>query len=168
MIFLTVGTQLPFDRLVRSVDDWCKTTGSSDIFGQIADPGRDGYQPRHFEWQAFVEPEEFKHRFDEAQFIVSHAGMGSIITALTLNKPIVIMPRRAALNEQRNDHQLSTVARFSNRPGVYAADDESKISGHLNDLMNDPASVDYGDMSPFAEEKLIKSLRSFIHSGSLD
>ena len=56
MIFLTVGTQLPFDRLVAAVDDWCAARGESDVFGQICDPGPDGYRPKHFEWVADLDP----------------------------------------------------------------------------------------------------------------
>ena len=36
MIFLTIGSHEPFDRLVRYVDEWCAERGRDDaVFGQI-------------------------------------------------------------------------------------------------------------------------------------
>lgn len=165
MIFLTVGTQLPFDRLTRSVDAWCEMHPDQRVFGQIAEPGPENYRPSHFEWAPFVEPAEFDRRFQEADLIIAHAGMGSIITALTLAKPILILPRRADLREQRNDHQLATASRFSTRPGVHAAADESEVGSLLNRLC---AAVQGGGPSSvnpaYAEDRLIAFLRDFIGS----
>ena len=48
---------------------------------------------------------------DAAAAIVAHAGMGTILTALETGKRLLVMPRRAALGEHRNDHQLATVSR---------------------------------------------------------
>jgi UDP-N-acetylglucosamine transferase subunit ALG13 len=47
MIFLTVGTQFPFDRLVRAVDE-AFDNGAIDeeVFAQI---GETSYRPRNFE-----------------------------------------------------------------------------------------------------------------------
>ncbi|MEM1345650.1 MAG: glycosyltransferase, partial [Pseudomonadota bacterium] len=100
MIFLTLGTQLPFERLVRAVDAWAGAR-QAVVFAQIPDPGEGGYVPRHMEWTARLAPEDFTRRCESAQVIVSHAGMGSIITALSLAKPLILMARRSALGEHR-------------------------------------------------------------------
>ena len=42
MILVTVGTDLPFDRMVRVVDDWAGETGRRDVFAQI---GEGGWEP---------------------------------------------------------------------------------------------------------------------------
>ncbi len=39
MILVTVGTDGPFDRLIRIVDDWACRNNRSDIFAQIGDGG---------------------------------------------------------------------------------------------------------------------------------
>ncbi|MBK7405909.1 MAG: glucuronosyltransferase [Phycisphaerales bacterium] len=158
MIFVTVGTQLAFDRMVRPIDEWAGRTGRADVFAQI---GPSEWIPRHIEWKAFVDPGEFAARAREAAAIVAHAGMGSIITALTYGKPIVIMPRRAALGEQRNDHQLATAARFEGRTGVFVAHDETELPAILDGL----ADLQAGEpIPPFAAPTLIKAIREFIDS----
>ena len=35
MIFATVGTQLPFDRLIAAVDRWAGTRPGREVFAQI-------------------------------------------------------------------------------------------------------------------------------------
>ena len=87
MIFLTVGSELAFDRLVKAVDEWCFSRQRDDVFGQIAAPGPNGYYPKHFPWEGFVTPAKYEQLIEEADLIVGHAGMGSIITALTKEKP---------------------------------------------------------------------------------
>ncbi|MEM9010037.1 MAG: glycosyltransferase [Pseudomonadota bacterium] len=165
MIFLTVGTQLPFDRLVRTIDDWAGThpEAAGQLFGQIAEPGPDGYRPRHFEWVPFLAPAEHRARFETADLILSHAGMGSIITALDLGKPIVIFARRAHLSEQRNDHQAATVERFRQRPGVHAAADETELRSRLDHLTQaGGASAGGQALAPFADDSLIAAIRGVI------
>ena len=42
MIFVTVGTDSPFDRLMQVVDEWAAASGRTDVFAQIGegdDPG---------------------------------------------------------------------------------------------------------------------------------
>lgn len=156
MIFVTVGTQLPFDRLVRVVDAWAGETGRDDVFAQIG-PSR--FRPEHIRFQPFVEPDEFARRASEATAIIAHAGMGSILTALQHGKPIVIMPRRADLGEQRNDHQLATAARFEGRAGVSVARDERELPEILARLDQLRAS---DPIPPFASPGLIAAIREFI------
>ena len=164
MIFLTIGTHEPFDRLVQCVDEWCGAQGrGADVFGQITD--RAEYLPRHFDSVPSLSPEEYGRRFDAAEFIVSHAGMGSIITALTKQKPIIILPRRGHLRETRNDHQFATMQRFRSWPGIMAAADEAELAGMLDQAASGEAAKSH-KLSPFADDDLIDSVRSFIHAGT--
>ena len=163
MIFLTLGTQLPFDRLVRAMDIWCADTPDQTVFGQIATSSSENYLPKNFEWKDFVEPDEFKSLYEEADLIVAHAGMGSIITALTGAKRIMIMPRSAALNEHRNDHQMATANRFKDRENVYVADNEHVFSKLLTELIEVKYVAGYTKADEFAEPSLINAIRDFIH-----
>ncbi|MDX2132716.1 MAG: glycosyltransferase [Planctomycetota bacterium] len=157
MILVVVGTQLPFDRMTRAVDDWCGRTAQRDVFAQI---GPTKWRPKHMQFAEFLDPAEYRRRFVESTLLVAHAGMGSIIDALTAAKPIVIMPRRAALGEHRNDHQLATVSRFSRYPGVYAASDENALPRILDEARVLTAGSAVG---PHASPQLVERLRSFIH-----
>lgn len=163
MIFLTVGTQLPFDRLVRAVDEWCGDVERDDVFGQIADPGDTGYYPKNFEWAKFVDPVKFTSCFEESSMVIGHAGMGTIISGLTLGKPVVIMPRLAELREHRNDHQVATARQFKGRNMVFVADTETELSDTLNDAAVSASESGEEQASLFASDELVTTLRNFIH-----
>jgi UDP-N-acetylglucosamine transferase subunit ALG13 len=125
MIFLTVGTQLPFDRLVTSMDDWAAGQVGLSI---IAQTGQSSYQPLHLECHGSLTPEAFQQLFFQAEVIVGHAGMGTIIKSLEYGKPLVMMPRREDLGEHRNDHQLATAARFSDRDSIRTIESSEQLS----------------------------------------
>lgn len=117
MILVTVGTQLPFDRLIRIIDEAAPGIGQP-VFAQTAGGA---YVPQNIGWQAMVKPMEFDALMAEASFIVGHAGVGTVLMAQKHMKPIIVFPRRASLGEHRNEHQLATVAALENRQGIYVA-----------------------------------------------
>lgn len=159
MIFLTIGSHEPFDRLIAAVDDWAGRNPGRRIFGQITDRAR--YRPRNFEHTATLTPEQYAETCSKAECLVSHAGMGSIITALDLGKPIVIIPRRAHLGETRNDHQFDTLERFRNKPGIFAAEDEIHLEKALEVALGSGSSnTSSSSFPPFADPDLIAFLRS--------
>lgn len=131
MIFVTVGGQLPFDRLVHVVDSWAMRRGRHDVFAQV---GRSTSPPAYIRWERFLSPDDFESKAREAQVIVAHAGMGSILTAFELGKPIIVMPRRAHLGEHRNDHQWATVKHLGEQRGVTVAADEDELLARLEQL----------------------------------
>lgn len=164
MIFLTTGSELPFNRLVRAVDMWCATKGRSDVIGQLGRLGPDDHQPAHFQWHAFLAPDEYNRLFAEAEVIVAHAGMGSIISALTLSKPILMLPRLARLNETRNDHQVATLRRFVEREGVYGAETEEEIPALLDRILGSDLVSSDRKISSYADEAFTGALRTFLLS----
>jgi UDP-N-acetylglucosamine transferase subunit ALG13 len=156
MIFVTVGVQLPFDRLVGAVDTWAGTRDRSDVVAQI---GASKYVPKHIRCQATMTPTEFKRCVTEATAVVAHAGMGSIITALELGKPILIMPRRAALGEHRNDHQMSTARLMAEQNIVTVAQDEDELVDYLDRIETLGRSA---GISSHAGSQLVGRISAFI------
>jgi len=159
LIFVTVGGQLPFDRLVESVDQWAARRGRSDVFAQIAEAS---YAPRSIEAQAFLSPDEFARRMAEATAVVSHAGMGTILTVLELGKPALVLPRRLAFRETRNDHQVETARRFAERGLLLAAQDQSAMPDLLDRLESHPGPARIGRS---AAPELVRRLREYALAG---
>lgn len=165
MIFLTVGSELPFDRLVRTIDEWCVDRGRQDVFGQIAEPGTGGYRPTNFEWRPFLSTHDYDQHCRDADLIVGHAGMGSIITAMTYMKPIVIMPRKAAFKETRNDHQIATAEWLGERNGVLVAQDEVVLRAVLDRASeHGTARTLESPLEPYAEPRLLATIRDYLLS----
>jgi exopolysaccharide biosynthesis glucuronosyltransferase PssE len=166
LILLTVGTQLPFDRLVKAVDAWCAANPGVTVVGQIGDPGPNGYRPAHFKWHSFIAPRKLEELMSQADFVIAHAGMGSIISALRHGRPIVIMPRRALFGEHRNEHQLATASRLAGRQGLHVAEDELKLPAALQ-LATAPADRRSSLLSAYAQPRLVQSIRRYILTGSV-
>jgi UDP-N-acetylglucosamine transferase subunit ALG13 len=156
MIFVTVGSELPFDRLVRVVDEWAQAAGRKDVFAQIAETE---FKPAYIPYKQFLEPAEFSEKLTSASVIISHAGMGTILSALRYEKPILVMPRRATLREVRNEHQLATAQRLSAMGRISVALDEAELRARL-DRIGDLKPKE--KIPPYAGPELINALREFI------
>lgn len=125
MIFLTVGTSFPFDRLVRAVDQYVTEKRINEtIFAQI---GKGGYRPENFDWVETLDKKKFDEHFSQAETIIAHAGMGTITMALDSHKPILVMPRLKKYRELVNDHQLITAQRFEQLGHVIAVYDTNDL-----------------------------------------
>lgn len=161
MIFVTVGTQGPFDRLIRAVDEWAGARSRSDIFAQI---GPSDFRPEHIRSAPFVGADEFKQHVEVADLIIAHAGMGSIITAIELGKRIIVMPRRADLGEHRNDHQIATARRLSESGRILSVMDRQELYERLDDLQNPTASE---RLSSETSSDLIRAIRTFIEANNI-
>jgi len=156
LIFVTVGAQMPFDRLIQTVDEWAAERGRRDVFAQTAEGD---YKPVQIQSIDFLDTDEFDSHFNRANVIVGHAGTGTILTALQLCKPVLVMPRRAALGETRNDHQVATADRFGKSGRIAVAMNEAELRLALDDLSSLKVAEAIG---PHAEPELLQAIRSFI------
>lgn len=154
MIFAVTGTQLPFDRLIRILDEMAPLL-QEEIVAQV---NVGAYLPRHLHTVDLLPPDEFDRIFSRARLIVAHAGIGTILTALQQQKPIIIFPRIAALGEHRNEHQLATTAKMKEAGWVYVAETKDELAA----LLLTP------DLSPLctigngASGSLVESITDFI------
>lgn len=160
MIFVTTGTQAPFDRLIMTVDSMAHMLPGVEIIAQTT---RTSYQVRNMSSYNFLPPSEFNSLFKRAELIVSHAGMGTIISALVQEKPILVMPRLAKNGEHRNDHQLATARALDKLKYVHAAYTAEELEFKILEL----AKCEQKRMHKIGDSasvELITSLRTFINS----
>lgn len=155
MIFVTVGTQLAFDRLIVAIDQWAENNGHAEIYAQI---GPTNYSPKNFPNSRFLSPQEFNDKVKESRLIISHAGMGTIITALQYRKRLLVFPRIAEKGEHRNNHQISTAKKLIERKLVDVAMNEEE----LNVYLNSGGFITGGQISPFATPELISAIKNFL------
>lgn len=159
MIFITVGTDQPFDRMLKVIDQWAGDSDRRDVFAQI---GEGGWVPEHIPSVQFLEPVEFKSKFAEAKLIIGHAGMGTILSALLHGKPILVMPKKASLGEHRNEHQTATAKRMMELGNVNVAFDEAELREKLDHVDELQPRTPIG---PYASGGLVEGIRNFIFEG---
>ena len=154
MIFVTVGTQLPFPRLISAMEAL-----TAEMHEEvIAQTGPYEGVLAHMSGQENMIPEMFERNFTAARLVVAHAGVGSILSAKRYGKPLVVLPRRLAHDEHRNDHQLATAKAVEAVKGVHVAWQVADL-GPL--LARDDLEAASEDMSP-SREALIGRLKGFI------
>jgi beta-1,4-N-acetylglucosaminyltransferase len=132
MIFVTVGTQFPFDRLIKAVDTALETGQINEqVFAQT---GEGSYKPRNFPTKPSLEKESFDEYVRQATGIISHAGMGSINIAMAYDKPMLVMPRLKKYGEVVNDHQVAISRKFAELGHILLANDEDELLEKIKEL----------------------------------
>ncbi len=158
MIFVTVGTQLPFERLLESVDVWAAKKTDQTVFAQV---GQTQYQPKNFQTVVSMTPNEYDRHLSSADVIIGHVGMGTIISGIQYNKPLILMPRHAHKGEHRNDHQLSTARQFGKLSLVTIVDSQEEMESALKVVLHKKnAGTDAGSM--MVSPSLVKKISDFI------
>jgi UDP-N-acetylglucosamine transferase subunit ALG13 len=158
LIFVTIGSALPFDRLVQAMDDWARDNPGEDILAQTGDGV---FEPQHMRWVRSLSREDYAAAMEAADLIVAHAGVGSVVTAGEYARPVVLLPRRGALGEHRNDHQADTAGWLRDRPGIYVADDETELAERIAAARRADASTSL-PMSKTAPPEFLEKLRKFV------
>jgi len=159
LILVTVGSQLPFDRMITPVVKWARERGVRDIYFQH---GGTTVDLSGFEGADFVPPDEAARLFDRADAIVAHVGMGTILGCLERGKPIVVMPRKASLGETRNEHQSASARSLEGRAGFFVAWEPEELPALLDRL----GELRGGErISSDASPALLSAIRDFVWSG---
>jgi UDP-N-acetylglucosamine transferase subunit ALG13 len=126
---ITVGTVMPFDRLVNGVADLRLSHGRpSELVAQV---GEGGVRPDGIDVRESIDFDEMLALLERANVVFCHGGTGSLITALRAGCRIVAMPRRADLSEHYDDHQQEIVSAFAARGLIEMAENASDLQDAL-------------------------------------
>lgn len=133
MIFVTVGTHdQGFERLVRKIDELVEGKNIRD--NVIIQIGYTGYKPKACKWFKFVSPEEFEQLCKKSSLIITHAGVGSIMTSLKFSKNIIVVPRLKKFNEHRDDHQLQITKELEKQKRILGVYDINELEYAIKKL----------------------------------
>jgi UDP-N-acetylglucosamine transferase subunit ALG13 len=116
-----------FSRLVKEMDRFA-AQADEEVVMQI---GATPYRPRAARWFACTTQEEMDTLCEQARIIVSHAGAGSILTALRHNKPLIVVPRQQKYGEVIDDHQLELAEALSQAGALLVAYETGELSARL-------------------------------------
>jgi UDP-N-acetylglucosamine transferase subunit ALG13 len=154
---VTVGTVLPFDRLVNAVAALSPDDGRPARI--VAQVGAGGARPPGMDARENIEFEEMTALLQRATVVFCHAGNGSLMTALQAGCRIVAMPRRADLGEHWDDHQQEILRAFAARGVIEVAADADDLPQALQRALAKPAARARNDHSA-----LIERLRSITNA----
>ena len=127
MIFVVLGTQkFQLNRLLMEVDELIeKGDITQEVIAQI---GASDYEPKHYKYYHYIDKEQFDDLIEQSTVVISHSGVGSVVTALQAKKPTVIYPRLQKYHEHVDDHQLDIAKAFAKKHYVLCPDEDEPLS----------------------------------------
>ena len=153
-----LGTQNnPFQRLLEEIDTLMnKKMIEEDV---IVQAGYTKYQPKNEKMKIidFISREELDQFEREANFIITHGGVGSIITSLEKGKKVIAIPRLHEYGEHVNDHQKAIVEKFNksgNIIGIQSAEELEEAIRKIKEFEPKPYKED--------NHKMLEIIENFI------
>lgn len=112
MILVLLGTQdKSFHRLLEAIDLQIKKgTIQEEV---IVQAGFTKFESANMTIFDFVSKEELQKYVEKCSFIITHAGVGSILDGIKQNKKMIVAARLKKYKEHTNDHQLQILKEFS-------------------------------------------------------
>lgn len=131
MIFVTLGTQdKEFPRLLEAID---KAIEKGEIKEKvIVQAGNTKYKSENMEIFDLISPDEFNKYIDNCDILITHGGVGSIITAVKKGKKVIAAARLKKYKEHVNDHQKQIIKEFEHAGYLLELKDFNQIGKTLN------------------------------------
>lgn len=127
MIFVTLGTQdKQFKRLLELIDKEIENKTIKDKV--IVQKGNTKYESKNMEIYDFLSKEDYEKYMKECKILITHGGVGSILTGIEYGKVVIACPRLSKYHEHVNDHQVQIVDSFSKSKYILALKDFSSFS----------------------------------------
>ncbi len=133
-VFVTVGTDHhPFDRLIGWVDSWLANgSNGARSFVQYGT----SRPPTVADGRDYVSHDEMDSLITNAGAIVCHGGPGTIIDCMRSGTKPIVVPRRHALGEHVDDHQVRFARRLESAGYIKVADDERELATLLRSALD--------------------------------
>ena len=123
MIFVALGTQdKSFTRLLELVE---KLDTKEKI---VCQSGFTKYSTNKLEIHEYFEREEYINNIKNADVVICHGGVGTILKALSFNKKTIVVPRLKKYGEHQNDHQLQVAKVFKDQGHIVLYEDGNDIN----------------------------------------
>ena len=127
MIFVTLGTQdKKFTRLLSEIDKLIDKKVISDEVIVQAGYSSD-YKSNNMKIFDLINKEEFDKIIKNTDLLITHGGVGAILTGLKYSKKIIAIPRLKKYNEHVNDHQLQIVENFNEEGYILGINDTKEL-----------------------------------------
>ena len=158
MIFVMLGTQNnSFQRLLEEVDKLI----SKNIIKEevVVQAGYTQYQPKCEKMKIidFMPREELDAYEQNANYIITHGGVGSIITSLEKGKKVIAVPRLHQYGEHVNNHQTEIVEKFNKGGNIIGLQAVEELEEAIKKVQN-------FEPKPYIEnnKKMLEIIENFI------
>jgi UDP-N-acetylglucosamine transferase subunit ALG13 len=156
LVFATVGTDHhPFDRLVGWIDAWARSAEPGvECFVQRGTSGA----PATAASKPFLSHDQVQELVSRAVAVVCHGGPASIMDSRRIGVKPIVVPRRHALNEHVDDHQLLFARRAADAGLIELIEKEDRLRAALDAAIADPSAY---RIDPTRDTDLAATIRRF-------
>ena len=150
MILVLLGTQKnEFNRLLEAIE---KNIIDGNIKEKvIVQAGCTKYTSKFMEIFDLIPKEDIEELKKKARIIITHGGVGSILSCVKLEKKVIAIPRLSKYNEHVNDHQKQLVEKFDKKGYIIGLEDLEKLPEALKNI------------EKFIPKKYISNTNNFIN-----
>jgi len=136
LILVTLGTQdKKFYRLLEAVQKQIDNKIIKDKVIVQAGCSSD-FKTKDMEIFDLIPMDEFDKLISECDLLITHGGVGSIITGLKNNKKVIAAARLSEYNEHVNDHQLQIIENFTNSGYILNLKKFNELDKVLEEIKN--------------------------------
>lgn len=160
MIFVTIGTQEPFDRLLKCME---LIVDKYRLDVVVQNSPLSLFNSTKMKMYSFLEPSDFQDLFSSADLVIAHAGMGTIISSLVEGKKLIVFPRKKSLGEHRSDHQQATAKYFGELGYIKVAWSTEDLESLISDYLNGQLFGVKKTIGDCASNSLIESLKQDLY-----
>lgn len=133
MILVTLGTQdKTFVRLLEKINQLIDQGLIKDKV--IVQAGFTKYNSDNMEIFDLIPQDEFDSLMAQADLIITHGGVGNIISALEKNKKVIAVPRLSKYGEHINDHQTQIIAKFNDLGYIIGLQDVDELDKTIKEV----------------------------------
>ncbi len=126
MIFVTLGTQdKSFERLLKAIDREIERGNIKEKV--VVQAGYTKYETKNMEIMDLVSQDEFDKLMKECSLLITHGGVGSILTGIKYGKPVIAAARLKKYKEHNNDHQKQIIKEFGDLGYILELRDFNKL-----------------------------------------
>ena len=135
MILVLLGTQNnSFHRLLEEVQ---KNIDNGNIKEEVVvQKGYTKFESKNMTMYTQLPVDELKKLIDKADLVITHGGVGSIITAIEENKRVIAVPRLKKYKEHVNDHQLDIIKSFDDAGYIIGLEDVEDLGDALKKVQD--------------------------------
>lgn len=158
MIFVAVGTQkFQFNRLLAILDKLIANGEiQEEVFAQI---GHSDYRPQNYDFEQFLNNNEFDEKIRKSDLLITHSGVATIIAGLKHDKPVIVVPRMEKFGEHVDDHQVQIAESFSEQNFIMMCGEKDDL-GEIIQLSRTYAFSKYFSQ----RELMMKTIREYLDS----
>lgn len=159
MILVLLGTQNnSFHRLLEKLDELVEKKVIDEKI--VVQAGYTKYESKNMRIFGLIPQEELERYQEQADLIITHGGVGSIISSIKRGKKVIAVPRLHKYHEHVNDHQTQIIENFSIKNYIIGINEVDELEQAILKAKN--FVPEKYEIKNHEENKVIKIIENFI------